>query len=39
MSATRMAVMMLRFAAVRQKAKEPRIEGYRPGISGVGMLG
>ena len=39
MSATRVAMMMLRKAQVFQKPKQTVIQGYRPTVQGVGMMG
>jgi phage terminase large subunit-like protein len=39
MSATRIAIMMLRKANVRQRPKEKAVEGYKPTVPGMGFLG
>jgi phage terminase large subunit-like protein len=39
MSATRIALMMLRKAEVRRRPQDIGIDGYRPTVPGMGMLG
>ncbi|MDP3940362.1 MAG: terminase family protein [Deltaproteobacteria bacterium] len=39
LSATRIALMMLRFAKVKQAPREAAIPGFKPTVRGVGMLG